>query len=372
MIEQGGRGGVADYTAELARALDAAGVEVELATATDHVLALPASVAVRAVFPYLRGGTRRRDALRRAKGQWPYNALGYLLAHLRLLGAARRADVVHVQGGHFPPLVLLAFSLLRLTGTPLVWTPHNTFERGGAAWLARVRRALERFPARVIVHARADVPALLPATRGRAVVIPHGEYGALAAAGGEPPARDEARDRLGLPAGATVVLCFGQLRPDKGIDDVLAAAREVDGVHVVLAGEDLGAAAAVRPGDRATVRAGFQTLEDAAVLFGAADVAALAYRRASASGVLLLAYGFATPVVAYPVGGLPEVVRDGETGWLCAAADVGALVAALRAVVAAGPEEAARRGAAAQRFAREELAWDRIAGRTRALYEELP
>jgi hypothetical protein len=45
---------------------------------------------------------------------------------------------------------------------------------------------------------------------------------------------------------------------------------------------------------------------------------ALPYARAGASGVLLLAYGAARPVVAYPVDGLAEAVVDGETGWLCA------------------------------------------------------
>lgn len=368
MIEQGGRGGVADYTGQLVAALAAAGVRVELATATDHRIDVPAGVAVRPVFPYLRGGTPLRDALRRLEAQKVLNALGYVVAHVRLLAAARRADVVHVQGGHFPPLVLLAFGLLRLAGTPLVWTPHNTFERSASGVLARVRRALERFPARVVVHAQADLPALAPGTRAKAVVVPHGEYGALAAAGGTAPSREAARRRLGLPADATVVLCFGQLRPDKGIADVLAAARAVAGVHVVLAGEDLGALRDVRADDRVLVRGGFQSLEDAAVLFGAADVAALAYRRASASGVLLLAYGFATPVVAYPVGGLPEVVRDGETGWLCADSTVDALADAFRRVTRA---EAERRGAAAQRFARTELSWERIAGRTRAVYDEL-
>ena len=112
-------------------------------------------------------------------------------------------------------------------------------------------------------------------------------------------------------------------------------------------------------------------MSEAAQLFAAADTVAMPYAVASQSGVLLLAYGFKRPVIVYPVGGLPEAVIDGETGWICARADVGALTDALAASVAAGPSERARRGEAGARFADERYAWPVIARRTGELYSEL-
>src|SRR2546430_9910665 len=47
-------------------------------------------------------------------------------------------------------------------------------------------------------------------------------------------------------------------------------------------------------------------------------------------------YGFARPVIVYPVGGLPEAVVEGETGWVCERCDPEALAAALRASIEAG------------------------------------
>ena len=85
-------------------------------------------------------------------------------------------------------------------------------------------------------------------------------------------------------------------------------------------------------------------MDEVARLFAAADVAALPYHAASASAVLSLAYGFARPVVVYPVGGLPEAVVEGETGWICARAEPGALADVLADVVAVGPRERERRG----------------------------
>jgi glycosyltransferase involved in cell wall biosynthesis len=119
------------------------------------------------------------------------------------------------------------------------------------------------------------------------------------------------------------------------------------------------------------VREGYLDMHEAAQLFAATDTVALPYAVASQSGVLLLAYGFHRPVVVYPVGGLPEAVLDGETGWICARADVDGLVGALSASVDAGWRECRRRGEAGARYAEERYAWPAIARRTGDLYREV-
>jgi glycosyltransferase involved in cell wall biosynthesis len=50
------------------------------------------------------------------------------------------------------------------------------------------------------------------------------------------------------------------------------------------------------------------------------------------------------PVIAVPVGGVPEIVADGETGWLAADLTTEALAATLRSAAALGRVEMARRG----------------------------
>jgi D-inositol-3-phosphate glycosyltransferase len=112
-------------------------------------------------------------------------------------------------------------------------------------------------------------------------------------------------------------------------------------------------------------------MSEAARLFAAADTVSLPYQVASQSGVLLLAYGFRRPVIVYPVGGMAEAVIDGETGWVCERADGDALLDALAASIAAGPEECLRRGEAGARLAEERYSWTAIAAATEALYEEV-
>jgi glycosyltransferase involved in cell wall biosynthesis len=209
-------------------------------------------------------------------------------------------------------------------------------------------------------------------------VIPHGEYGRQARRGRSNLDPDQVRTALGAGDEEVVVLLFGQLRVDKGVRDLLEAAVAVEGVRVVLAGEDKGALREVddlradpRLHARLTVVEGFIAPEQAGELFAAADVVALPYHRASASGVLLLASGYERPVVAYPVGGLPEYIVEGDTGWICRTADPAELAQALRAIVAAGREVCRQRGAAAWRLAQERFSWDAIAQRTASLYREV-
>jgi glycosyltransferase involved in cell wall biosynthesis len=375
MIEQGGQGGVADYTAELTRALGAADVAVTLATAADHRYRPAAGVRIEVVFRYVRGHTLPARFVRRLGFGALANGARFLLSLPKLMWLARGADAVHSQGWEFAPLGVVAVACMRLVGATVIQTSHNTFERGRA--LDGSHRALARLCACTIVHTEAD-RSRVPSTAGRVAVIPHGEYGGLARTGGQVD-RDAARRALGIPADAPVTLMFGQLRSDKGLGDLLAAVARVPELRLIVAGKDYGVLAAERArlrsselAERVILREGFLEMRDAAQMFAATDTVVLPYSIASQSGVLLLAYGFQRPVVIYPVGGLVEAVLDGETGWICARSDPDALTDALAATVAAGWPECRRRGEAGERLAHERYSWPAIAQRTIEVYAQTP
>ncbi len=377
MIEQGGRGGVADYTGELVGALAAEGWQVTLATAADHRYGAIDGVAIEGVFHYTRGDSRLGRELREHGLGRVANGMRFLAALPRLAWLASRADVVHTQGWETPQIGVPALLALRLSGRPVVQTTHGMFDRATTSRGARhlARRLTARLTDRTIVHTQADLDGLPEDFAGRAVVIPHGEYGGLASSG-RAADRERAREALGLPAGAAVTLMFGQLRPDKGLDDLVEALGRAQSTHLLVGGEDLGGLSAVRAelaalGDRAVVREGFLDMDEVAELFAAADTVALPYREASQSGVLLLAYGFSRPVIIYPSGGMLEAVVDGETGWVCTEPTPAALAEALIAASAAGPAEALRRGERGHALADERYAWPAIARRTAEVYEDV-
>lgn len=68
-------------------------------------------------------------------------------------------------------------------------------------------------------------------------------------------------------------------------------------------------------------------------LFRAVDVALLASAWENLPHTLLEALAAGAPVVATAVGGIPEIVRDGENGLLVPPHDVGALAAAIHRIV---------------------------------------
>ena len=163
-------------------------------------------------------------------------------------------------------------------------------------------------------------------------------------------------------------LFFGRIIPAKGVADALRAfaALRTEGrpfrFRIVGQGwhdwarnlaKELGIESSVEvhgPADDEGLRAHLQWAH-VAVLPSHFEAFGLAFAEAQAAGL---------PVVAYKAGSVPEVVLDGETGWLAPAEDVDALGRCLEEAHR-GPEEVGRRGRAARERVKREFTWQRTA-----------
>jgi glycosyltransferase involved in cell wall biosynthesis len=134
----------------------------------------------------------------------------------------------------------------------------------------------------------------------------------------------------------STILFFGRIWEYKGLEFLIRAepfiTAEVADARIVIAGQGEDFARyremMIHP-DRFTVYNEYVSDERCSELFQQASVIVLPYVEASQSGVIPLAYTFMKPVVATTVGGLPEMVEDGRTGYLVPPRDERALAAAL-------------------------------------------
>ena len=161
----------------------------------------------------------------------------------------------------------------------------------------------------------------------------------------------------------------GRMEAYKGLETLVEALELLAGqgrsvpIHVAGAGPEI---ERLRPRLAAlpevTVEGGFVPATRLIELVGASDLVLLPYTDASQSGVLATAFANGRSVIASAVGGIVDIVSDGENGLLVPPRDAGALAAAI-ARVADDSGLRATLGDGARRTAAERLDWGRIAGR---------
>jgi L-malate glycosyltransferase len=162
-----------------------------------------------------------------------------------------------------------------------------------------------------------------------------------------------------FPSGATgpVLVHVSNFRPVKRIADVIAIAARVNlkvPCRLLLIGDGPERPAAERAVDAAGLRgrtAFTGEREDTPPLLGASDVFLLPSEQESFGLAALEAMSCGVPVVASEVGGLPEVIAHGRSGFLAKLGDVEAMAAHVLAVLAnPTPMKKEARGSAKQRF----------------------
>jgi glycosyltransferase involved in cell wall biosynthesis len=331
-------------------------------------------------FPY-------RYAPRAAWARWGYaqslradlrvRPEAWLLAPLAALAlraeVARRLreehyDLVHAHW--LVPNAALVAGIVRAHRTGFVVSVHGSdvfLAEGLAPARALARRALSA--AGAVTACSADLQRRTLALGGRperARTVPYGvdvdRFSPLRA-------DRTLRSRWEIPPGATMVLAVGRLVAKKGFTHLVEAARRVEELHVVVAGEgDL------RPALEAQARAaggrvhfvGALDRDTVARALAAADVVAVPSVVDAAGNVdglpntVLEALASGRAVVASRVAGIPDVVEDGVNGVLVAAGDAEALAAALQRL-ARDPAERERLGRQARARASERHGWDAAA-----------
>ena len=363
-------GGVAAHVHELASKLSERGndVEVWLWTEEGNGLAEEAGgVPVISLAGGARGSRGRAPALAASIG-----------SRMRALARRRRPDVMHVHT--MAPLSLAMRLVAPRNGQARVFTNHTS------GFLDLIETKYGRAKARlycggfdgIIAPSRELLNASHWASNRRTVTryIPNG----VDVARFSPGDRASARRRLGIAQSAVVVLATRRFETKNGVRYLASAIPALVDAHpetlVVMCGDDFG------DGELQAVRNIVSTNRlDAFVRFEgkvpnsiipvylhAADVVVIPSLREATSISGLEAMAAQRRVVASAVGGLPEIVADGETGVLVPPASAEALAAGILRCLTYSEEEL---GGAARQKVLDGFTWDSVAAATEAYYREI-
>ncbi|MGJ5817447.1 glycosyltransferase family 4 protein [Paludibaculum fermentans] len=274
-----------------------------------HLAAMNVPVTGLPCGPYSSGSKTVSDAVRFAFDMREAARM------VRRLAGEKSIDLIYVNGPRMLPAA-------RLSGVPFCFHAHNKLSRWHDLLVARW--ALRGAP--VIASSQFVAGPLRPFCQP--VIVPNGceELGFRRAAGGRPL-------RIGV---------VGRIAPEKGQLEFVEAVRLLEGripeCRFVICGDDV----LSRPGykDRVLEKAGGSPI----VFTGWMNEPAEALRQVdllvvpstaddATPRVILEAFSAGVPVVAFAAGGIPELVEDGETGFLVSPRTAEALAARLAALL---------------------------------------
>lgn len=380
LIFFGYRGGMAQYSAQLANAL-AEHVQVTvIAPESDEIDELFDDRIGVYTLPRPDAADSKRGAIR-ALIVTSIRVNWYLIRH--------RPDVVHVPFLAGIPSIL-AVPCLWVHRIPIVATIHDPVSHQGQEIgiglctvdfrVVALRIATLAVDA-IIVHGteckQQAVAAGYPANK--ITVFPHGLYSHFEAAdtGADPIIDDEHDDN-------NVLLFFGKIRPNKGFDRIPAivdaVATEVDDVTALVAGtSDVGwqidraalerTVDSLRRHDRIELHDRYIPSDQVGRFFRSATAVVLPYYDATASGVAMTAYAFETPLVASHTGDMGRMIERDQTGLLADPEDTAEL--ADKAIEVLTNDSLREQLTEHIHEQKEQYAWSTIAEQTITLYQNV-
>lgn len=288
----------------------------------------------------VHGNTRKEVLFIPFLSENPYqsmlsNALGKLDINVRGANSVRKVplfgkhspDAIHL---HWLPrfhrglkenIKLHAFYLrlflLKILGKKIVWTAHNLYSHDAEAVDREhtLTRGVLAAATGVIVHSPTAIALVRDefsvAHVEKIVSIPHGNY--LPCYKNDMP-RILARQQLGLEDADTVFLFLGNIRPYKGVNELVYAFRKIPNadVRLLIAGKafcdaDMGELKKLVAADsRILMQPGFIADDRLQVYFNACDAVVYPYRNILTSGAVVLGMSFAKACIAPNIGCIPD------------------------------------------------------------------
>jgi glycosyltransferase involved in cell wall biosynthesis len=305
------------------------------------------------------------------------------LAKLVQLVLTMKPDIIHFQSFRMIKLDWIFFLCLKILRKKIVFTIHDTQSHMNSSIDDVIMQYVSTYCDTLFVHTEYSKKVLTTSwniPESKICVVPHGSYDAYYDCA---IPKTEARERLGYRDVNFVLLFFGIIRESKGLDYLLSAVADakssIPNLNLIIAGRALDVALEeayrqriIELGLEQDVTYESRFIEDSEVAdcFRACDLVVLPYLHIDQSGVLCLSFTFGRPVLATRVGGVPEMVQDGVTGYTVPPADAHALAQKIIEIWRQ-PQRLEKMGLRARQLMDETYTWRELAEVTTQVYRRL-
>lgn len=346
-------------------------------------------ISFKMMYPKLLTGKKQRDY---SDDTFKIEETRYLINTanpFNILGVAKKInenkpDAVLLQWWHpyFTPCYRILVNHLDKS-IRVLFTCHNVFPHERFPFDKHLTRSILKKGDGFIIHSKRDENDLL-SIKNDAVRIynPHPTYNAFKQRGiTKTQARKEIidSDKFDINDSSKILLFFGFVREYKGLKYALKAMPEIyrkyPEVRLLIVGsfgknkdEYLSLIESLNIKKCVCIKDTYTPDSEVEKYFAACDLAVLPYTDATQSGIAQIAFGFEKPCIVTNVGGLPDVVKDGETGYIIPPMDPKSIYEAVSKYFASSStdkmHDSIREDSA--RFS-----WDRMAESVKSLYLEV-
>lgn len=402
VVEPRGSGGMIHYAYQLCNALSNVGAQVTLVTANEYEMeSFPHNFRVRKQMKLWSltesPETGTSNGLQKAtrKLYWGMRRVArgvrLIVEWTRLTNYLVKAKPDIIQFGSIEfPFEAIFLNILKHNGIILSQICHEfeARERGNnliVSFSNQLYRWVYESFSIVFFHGENNKQrflSLFDLPRERLHIIPHGNEQLFLSVRSKTLTGARMREKYGIDADAPVILFFGNLTPSKGLPDLLKAFSQVcvqePRARLIIVGrptkfidmdqitqlvDELGI------GKATIIDAHYLPMENVAPLMDMATMVIYPYLNSTQSGALQVAYTFGKPVIATNVGGLPEAVDDGKSGFLVPPSSLDDLSRTILKLIK-DPNLVRDMGNYAKHLSETKFSWEAIAQEIRVIYED--
>lgn len=184
------------------------------------------------------------------------------------------------------------------------------------------------------------------------------------------------RNNLNIPVNKKVILFFGFIREYKGLDILIETMNYLsDDYLLIIAGEVYGSFDKYQNiidkyslQNKIQLHTKYISDNEVPLYFSAADVLVLPYKSATQSGIIGISHHFDLPVISSDAGGLREMVKDGQTGFVVNNPELGKFAEVIKKYFAENKKEEFSRNI---REEKSKYSWKSFADGIIELYKKL-